>query len=152
MYNVCMRIVNHVGEAEDLLQEAFVEAFRRIGEFRGEASFGSWLKRIVVNRSINSLRKQRLSLVEDTGPWEDLADVEAEEDLDTQHLTANRLMQLVGQLPEGYRLVLSLYLFEGYKHAEIAALLHITESTSKSQYNRAKARIREQLKKTEYAG
>lgn len=150
MYNVCMRIVSHVGEAEDILQESFVEAFRRISEFRGEASFGSWLKRIVINRSINSLRKKKLEFFEGTDRFEHLAEEEAE--IDDANLTALKLMKLVAELPDGYRLVLTLYVFEGYKHSEIAALLNITESTSKSQYNRAKTRIREQLKNTVYAG
>lgn len=145
MYNVCMRIVSHVGEAEDILQESFAEAFRRLREFRQEASFGSWLKRIVINRSINSLRRKKLNLFEDASGFENLA--ATEEPIDEVNLTALRLMQLVGDLPDGYRLVLTLYLFEDYKHTEIARLLNITESTSKSQYNRAKARIREQLKK-----
>lgn len=150
MYNVCMRIVNHVGEAEDILQESFVEAFRRIREFRSEATFGAWLKRIVVNRSINSLRKKRHDLFEDAGRYEHLPDEDSAEE--EKNLTARRLMQLVSELPDGYRLVLTLYLFEDYKHSDIATLLNITEATSKSQYNRAKARIREQLKNTEYAG
>ncbi|RYD58021.1 MAG: RNA polymerase sigma factor [Sphingobacteriales bacterium] len=150
MYNVSMRIVNHVGEAEDILQESFVDAFRRIQEFRGEATFGSWLKRIVVNKSINSLRKKRMDLFKDAGRFDNLAN-EVDDD-DDMNITAVRLMQLVGELPDGYRLVLTLHLFENYKHSEIAALLNISESTSKSQYNRAKARLREQLKKTEYAG
>jgi RNA polymerase sigma-70 factor (ECF subfamily) len=150
MYNVCMRIVNHVGEAEDILQESFVEAFRRMKDFRGDATFGSWIKRIVVNRSINSLRKKRLNLFEGTEWLEHIADDEGGGE--ERNLDAMKLMKLVGELPDGYRLVLSLYLFEDYKHSEIAALLNITESTSKSQYNRAKARIREQKKKTEYAG
>lgn len=150
MFNVCMRIVNHVGEAEDILQESFVEAFRQIQGFRGEASIGSWLKRIVVNRSINSLRRKKMDLFEDVGSFEHLTDEEPADN--DEHLTAARLMQLVGELPDGYRLVLTLYLFEDYKHSDIAALLNISESTSKSQYNRAKARIREQLKKTVYAG
>jgi len=150
MYNVCMRIVNHVGEAEDILQESFVEVFRRMKEFRGDSTFGSWLKRIVVNRSINSLRKKKMVLFEHSSAFEHIAD---EDDvLDEANLTAQKLMKLVSELPDGYRLVLTLYLFEDYKHADIATLLNITESTSKSQYNRAKARIREQLKKMEYAG
>ena len=150
MYNVCLRIVNHMGKAEDILQESFVDAFRRIKDFRGEASFGSWLKRIVVNKSINSLRKRQFDMFGGFDDFEHLPD-EAE-DIEEQNLTALRLMQLVSELPDGYRLVLTLHLFEDYKHSEIAAMLNITESTSKSQYNRAKARIREQLKKTEYAG
>jgi RNA polymerase sigma factor (sigma-70 family) len=150
MYNVCMRIVNHMGEAEDILQESFVEALGRIREFRGEGSFGGWLKRIVVNKSINSLRKRRFNLFEDATQFEHLVD--EDEATDEKNLTAMKLLQLVSELPDGYRLVLTLHLFEDYKHSEIAALLNITESTSKSQYNRAKARIREQLKKLEYEG
>jgi RNA polymerase sigma-70 factor (ECF subfamily) len=150
MYNVSMRIVNDVGEAEDILQESFVDAFRRIGDFRGEATFGSWLKRIVLNKSINSLRKKKMELFEDAGQFEHLANEEVA--VDEINLTTQRLMHLVSELPDGYRLVLTLFLFEDYKHAEIATLLNITESTSKSQYNRAKSRLREQLKRSEYAG
>jgi len=150
MYNVCIRIVTHMGEAEDILQEAFTEAFGRMKEFRGEGTFGSWLKRIVVNRSINSLRKKRMHLFDDTGRFEDIA---YEDDLINEtNITAARLMQLVSELPDGYRLVLTLYLFEDYKHSEIATILNITESTSKSQYNRAKAWLRKQIKKNEHAG
>lgn len=145
MYNVCMRIVGHVGEAEDILQESFVEAFKRIREFRGEATFGSWLKRIVVNRSINALRKKKLIFFAGYDQFEHIVDEEVE--IDETNLTAIRLMELVGKLPDGYRLVLTLYLFDDHKHSEIAALLNISESTSKSQYNRAKAWIREELKK-----
>jgi RNA polymerase sigma factor (sigma-70 family) len=150
MYNASMRIVSHAGEAEDILQESFVEAFRRMGDFRGEAGFGSWLKRIVVNKSIDSLRKKKLNLFEGYSQFEHLADEEAA--IDENDLTALRLMELVNKMPDGYRLVLTLYLFEDYKHSEIAALLNITESTSKSQYNRAKAWIREQMKKKVYEG
>lgn len=150
MYNVSMRVVNHVGEAEDILQESFVEAFRRIKDYRAEASFGSWLKRIVLNKSINSLRRKKMDLFEDAGQFEHISDEEMA--IDETNLTTQRLMQLVSDLPDGYRLVLSLYLFDEYKHSEIATMLNISESTSKSQYNRAKSRIREQLKKTEYAG
>ena len=137
-----MRIVNHVGEAEDILQESFIEAFENIGSFRSDSTFGAWLKRIVVNRSINSLKKRRLKLVEEL---EEPAAEPAEVNDDDIQWEVQRVRSAIQNLPDGYRLVLSLYLLEGYDHAEIAQILNITESTSKSQYNRAKAKVRELL-------
>lgn len=151
MYNLSLRIVNHVGEAEDILQEAFLEAFNKINEFRGESTFGAWLKRIVINRSVNYLKKRKLQLFENiTEKGKDLHELPQEDDSDEWEV--QRVHQAIRDLPDGYRLVLSLYLLEGYDHAEIAQILNITESTSKSQYNRAKARVREQLMKKNYAG
>lgn len=145
MYNVSMRIVSQESEAEDILQESFIEAFNRIHEFRGEATFGAWLKRIVVNRSINYLKKRRLRLVEETYDNDTIHDEEPGNE-DAIQYDVQQVHTAIKALPEGYRLVLSLYLLEGYDHAEIAQILNITESTSKSQYNRAKAKVREQLK------
>ncbi len=143
MYNVCMRMVNHVGEAEDILQESFLEAFTKLDNFRAEASFGSWLKRIVINRSINYLRKRKLELVESIGE----ADLAAEmpDDDEELQLEVSRVHKAIQELPDGYRVVLTMYLLEGYDHGEIAEALHISESTSKSQLNRAKNKLREKL-------
>ena len=144
MFNVGMRIVNNTADAEDILQESFVEAFKFIHEFRGDSSFGAWLKRIVVNRSINNLKKRRLTLFEqvpDTEIFE--PDASAEDDVQYE---VKKVHSAMLALPPGYRLVLSLYLLEGYDHAEIAQIMNITESTSKSQYNRAKAKLKAQLK------
>lgn len=148
MYNVCMRMVDHVGEAEDILQESFLEAFNRIDRFRGESTFGGWLRKIVVNRSINYLKKRKAELFEDMSiadgvHYDSLPDSENEWDIKKIH-------ENIQALPDGYRVVLSLYLLEGYDHAEIAEILNITESTSKSQYNRAKNKLREQLKREVY--
>ena len=125
--------------------DSFVEAFRLIHEFRGDSSFGAWLKKIVVNRSINNLKKRRLTLFEQV-PDTELIYEEVDYDGETQHEVKKVHSAMMG-LPPGYRLVLSLYLLEGYDHAEIAQILNITESTSKSQYNRAKAKLKEQLGK-----
>lgn len=144
MYNICMRMVNHVGEAEDILQESFLEAFTKIEDFRGEASFGSWLKRIVINRSINYLKKRKLELlesIEDDGLIE-----QPEEDNEGVQLEIQKVHKAIQDLPDGYRIVLSMYLLEGYDHTEIAEVLNISESTSKSQFNRAKNKLREKLK------
>ena len=150
MYNVCLRILNHEAEAEDVLQEAFMDAFSHINSFRGQSTFGAWLKQIVVNRSINHLRSRRLELVdleshrlgEDDGP--DLADIEPYDEEGIQ-LEVDRVRRAMQLLPEGYRVVLSLYLFEGYDHEEIGNVLNISETTSRTQYLRGKKRLLELL-------
>lgn len=146
MYSICLRISNHETEAEDILQEAFVAAFRKINEFRNDSTFGAWLKRIVVNTAINYVRKRRMELV----PMENARGLEDESDKD-KHKIEEETYQIeqvkaaIRKLPDGFRVVLSLYLLEGYDHAEIAEVLGISESTSKSQYNRAKTKLREFL-------
>lgn len=151
MYNVCLRIVNHEAEAEDVLQEAFIDAFSHIGSFRGQSTFGAWLKQIVVNRAINHLRGRRLDLVNldsvqfggengDSADGPDIADVEPYDEEGVQ-LEVERVRRAMTQLPEGYRVVLSLYLFEGYDHEEIGNVLNISETTSRTQYLRGKKRL-----------
>ena len=151
MYNVCLRIVNHETEAEDVLQEAFIDAFSHINTFRGQSTFGAWLKQIVVNRAINHLRGRRLELVslesnqfgeDESADW---ADTEPHDENDMQ-LEVERVRRGIQQLPEGYRVVLSLYLFEGYDHEEISNVLNISETTSRTQYLRGKKRLLELLK------
>ncbi|MBS1772260.1 MAG: RNA polymerase sigma factor [Bacteroidetes bacterium] len=143
MYNLCMRMVNHVGEAEDILQESFIDAFKNIEAYRGDATFGAWLKRIVVNKSLNYLKKRKLQIT-DVDNAADVTDTKEEEHTE---LDIQQVQKAIQQLPDGYRVVLTLYLIEDYSHGEIAKMLNISESTSKSQYNRAKAKIREQLSK-----
>ncbi len=154
MYNICLRILNHEAEAEDVLQESFMDAFGHIASFRGQSTFGAWLKQIVVNRAINQLRSRRLEFVDldsyrpsedgDSTERLDLADVEPfdEEAITLEVDRVKRAMQL---LPEGYRVVLSLYLFEGYDHEEIGNVLGISETTSRTQYLRGKKRLLELL-------
>lgn len=144
MYNVALRIVNHVAEAEDIIQESFLDAFTRIENFRGETTFGLWLKQIVINKSINQLRKRK---VEMTG-LDDLGLAEEErEDTEELELKVNEIREAVALLPDGYRVVLTLYLFEGYDHEEIAHILKISENTSRSQYMRAKIKLNSLLEK-----
>ncbi len=146
MYNVTLRIVNHITDAEDILQDSFLEAFNNINEYREEASFGAWLKKIVVNRSINALKKRKLLLFDQIPGADDLTDHGEGIDMEDLQLEVKRVNNCMMQLPVGYRLVLSLYLLEGYDHSEIGQILNITESTSKSQYNRGKEKLRELLK------
>jgi RNA polymerase sigma-70 factor (ECF subfamily) len=152
MYNVCVRIVNNNRDAEDILQDSFLEAFKGINDFRGESSFGAWLKTIVVNRSINFLNKKKLLLFDNIHGAESLQYEETNTNADDIQYEVKKVNQALLELPEGYRVVLSLYLIEGYDHAEIAQILNITESTSKSQFNRAKEKLRQRLKEKYYAG
>jgi RNA polymerase sigma-70 factor (ECF subfamily) len=146
MYNVCLRITNHETEAEDVLQEAFVLAFRKISDFRGESTIGAWLKRIVVNTAINEVRKRRMELapLDNLRTKEDDTEIvrESEENV---FYKVEQVKKAIRELPDGFRVVISLYLLEGYEHHEIAEILGISVSTSKSQYLRAKAKLREIL-------
>lgn len=147
MFSICMRILNHVGEAEDVLQEAFIDAFAKIGDFRQESTFGIWLKQIVVNKAINQIRARKVQFVDIEafdGDEQDIADVqESSVNEDDIKFEVERIKRGMEQLPEGFRVVLSLYLFEGYDHEEIGKILGINESTSRTQYMRAKKRLLE---------
>jgi RNA polymerase sigma factor (sigma-70 family) len=145
MYNVGLRITRSEEEAEDVLQEAFINAFRNIDSYRGDATFGAWLKRIVVNKAINAVNRKKHDPIPDVERW-DLADEEPVAEYG-EGLTVDRVKRCIEELPDGYRTVLSLYLLEGYDHQEIAGIMGITESTSKSQLNRAKSKLRELLTK-----
>jgi RNA polymerase sigma factor (sigma-70 family) len=141
MYNVGYRIVNNEEEAEDVLQEAFISAFRNLEFYRGDATFGAWLKRIVVNKAINYLKKKQLDRLPDDDRW-DVKEEETVDELDHFPYTVERVREAISNLPDGYRSVLSLYLLEGYDHGEIGEILGISESTSKSQFNRSKKKLR----------
>ncbi len=143
MYNVCFRIVNTSEDAEDVLQEAFISAFKNLESYKGDATFGAWLKRIVINKALNVLKKKNIEIAS----VEELPEVKDEDRIDFSEelLSVDRIKSAVERLPEGYRLVFSLYLFEGYDHNEISEILGITTSTSKSQFNRSKKKLRELL-------
>jgi RNA polymerase sigma factor (sigma-70 family) len=144
MLNVAFRIVGNVAEAEDVLQESFLDAFKRIKDFRQETTFGLWLKQIVVSRSINQLRKRKVELVELGDDVDNLADEQPEGDEEIQYKAA-QVKHAMNELPEGYKQVISLYLIEGYDHEEIGQILGITENTSRTQFLRAKRKLGEIL-------
>jgi len=143
MYNVGLRITRSEEEAEDVLQEAFINAFKNIDSYRGDATFGAWLKRIVVNKAINAVKRKKLDPIPDDDRW-DVAEEESPSEYGDS-LTVDRVKRCIEELPDGYRTVVSLYLLEGYDHQEIGEIMGISESTSKSQLNRAKARLKELL-------
>ncbi len=146
MLNVAFRIVGSIDEAEDVLQDAFLDAFNRVREFRQETTFGLWLKQIVVHRAINLLRKRKLEMVElGEDQLDNIADEESADDEEVQYKVA-QVKEAMKELPDGYRVVLSLYLLEGYDHEEIGQVLKISENTSRTQFLRAKRKLNEILK------
>ena len=138
MFSVAVRILKDREEAEDILQEAFSDAFKNLRSFRGDASFGSWLKRIVVNKSLNRVKKKKLELTELGEDYEEEVDEST-----YPELSVAQIQGAMENLADGFRVVLTLYLFEGYTHKEIAHELSISEGTSKSQYLRAKKKLKE---------
>lgn len=146
MFNTCLRIVNNSLEAEDIMQESFLKAFEKLNFYKGEVSFGAWLKRIVINHSLDELRKRKL----ETNSIEDsVYEIKEEEKRDNDEdisLKIEEIKEEIRKLPDGYRIVLSLYLIEGYDHDEISEILQISNSTSRSQFARAKKKLIECLK------
>lgn len=153
--NTAYRILNDRMGAEDVMQETFVQAFSRLEQYDERASFGAWLRRISVNKSIDLLRKKKRS-----GYTEDLDDLVEKSIFETNlesistHVEEEQLdliYHAIQKLPDGYRTIFSLYVLEGYDHEEIAHILNVKVSTSISQLSRAKKKIRAMLKK-EYHG
>lgn len=148
MFNICYRMMHNREDAEDILQEAFVQAFLKLETFRYESTFGAWLKRIVINTCINAINKKKIDLML-TNDMYYFKDITEDEEVELP-LTTGDIEKAMEQLPEGARIVFSLYLLEGYDHVEIAQILGITESTSKSQFMRAKLKVQEFLKEKYY--
>lgn len=142
MFAVCLRYASDYHSAEDILQEAFVKAFRNIARFRGEGSFEGWLRRIFVNTAIEHYRKkvQMYPIVEYNQVQTDAVPTNA-----LDNLMADDLMAMLQELSAGYRTIFNLYVIEGYSHKEISEMLHITEGTSKSQLARARYLLQRKL-------
>ena len=149
MYNTSFRIVNDRMEAEDVMQEAFLKAFDKIQTYSGRVSFGAWLKRIVINHSLDEIKKKKLDFesVEGGNRPGEIKEEEEEEDESEIHDQIEDIKDAINELPDGYRIVLSLYLLEGYDHEEIAEIMNMSSSTSRSQYTRAKSKLKQQLAK-----
>lgn len=145
MYNICLRMMRSREAAEDMLQEAFTDAFGKLETFRFDSGFGSWLKRIVINNCINEINRRKTDLEF----FDDMHLFEQEDETDDREyenqMTVQNIKKAMEFLPEGSRIIFSLYLLEGYDHVEISEILNISESNSKSQYMRAKRRIKEIL-------
>ena len=152
VYALCLRMVGNTAEAEDLTQDAFMQLFRKIGTFRGESAFSTWLHRLAVNVVLMRLRKKTLaetSLDEVTDPDEDVAGPRKDIGGPDLRLSGSvdrvNLERAVGQLPPGYRSVFVLHDVQGYEHNEIAAIMNCSIGNSKSQLHKARMRLRELL-------
>lgn len=141
MMGICMRYAENKEEAEDFLQEGFIKVFQKINQFKGSGSFEGWVKRIIINTALEHFRsKKRMEPIQEDRQYQDVYEVTV-----VDHISTKELLQLIQQLPHGYRTVFNLHAIEGYGHKEIAEMLQITEGTSKSQYARAKLSLQEKL-------
>lgn len=140
MFNVGLRFLGNNEDAEDIVQDSFVDAFKKLHSFKYESSFGAWLKRIVINKSINHLKAKKVSLVPMDAHEFHLSD---EAPVEVEAVDIQKVKLGIAQLPEGYKQIINLYLIEGYDHVEIGEILNIATSTSKSQYHRAKKKLLE---------
>lgn len=147
MLGVCMRYAKSNEQAEDVLQDGFVKVFTKLKDFKHDGSLEGWIRRIMVNTSLDQIRKNAKMLgdtnIDDVGyKIENNAFV-------FENLMADDLMKMVQAMPEGYKIVFNMFAIEGYSHGEIAETLGISENTSKSQYSRARAYLRERLEKVD---
>ncbi len=149
MLNVAFRYVKDRFIAEDVMQEAFIKAFKNLKTYKNEVAFGAWLKRIVINQSIDQIKKNKLDLVSIN---EEITTKLEDEDYSlNNNVSVGLIVDEINNLKEKYRLVLSLNLLEGYDHKEISEILNITENTSRTHLLRGKKLIKEKLKETSYA-
>lgn len=143
LYVVCLRYLKDQMRAQDVLQDTFVKIFAHIGNYKSEGAFEGWLKRIAVNTCLDQLRKDKKLLTDVS--LEDVSHKLAHQDYSAEKLMADDLLKLVQALPDGYRTVFNLFAIEGFSHQEIAQQLSISESTSKTQYLRARAYLKERI-------
>lgn len=143
MYNIGLRMLGNKEDAEDIVQDSFIDAFKNLTSFKYDSTFGAWLKRIVINKSINYLKAKRVPVVPMDGHEFHLKDEVFEE---TEAIDIKKVKAGIKKLPMGYKQIISLYLIEGYDHNEIGEILDISTSTSKSQYHRAKKKLVEIIK------
>ena len=141
MLHVVKRYITNTSEAEDTLMEGFVKVFKKLGQYQGVGSFEGWIRRIMVNEALMSIRKNKDRFPVDI----DVAFDVAHPDETLMQLGLQEIEDLIASLPKGYRTIFNLYAIEGYSHAEIALLLDISEGTSKSQLSRARAQLQNQL-------
>lgn len=149
MFIIAKRYVKDSFVAEDVMQDAFIKAFKKINTYKGEVTFGAWLKKIVINQSIDELKKRKLELVSITNEIHESAEEESWQVADKT--TVNEVINCINKLKEKYRVVLSLYLLEGYDHKEISNILGITEVASRTHLLRGKKIVKENLKSIRYA-
>ena len=149
MFLVAKRYVKNAILAEDVMQDAFIKAFKNLHNYKGEVAFGAWLKRIVINQSIDELKKKKLQLVSIN---EEVTTIGEDDNWQVEEgISTKIIIETINNLKEKYRVVLTLYLLEGYDHSEISEILNIAEVTSRTHLMRGKKQLQEQLKTISYA-
>ncbi len=143
LFGLCVRYVPDKDNAADVLQESFIKIFESISKFRNEGSFEGWMKRITVNTALNYLKKYKYQY--DEVNIENTTDEPFTENDVFSKIGKDDILKLLQELPEGKRVVFNLYVFEGYNHKEIGTLLNITESTSKTQFSKAKKMLQDKI-------
>ena len=149
MYIIAQRYLKDSAAAEDAMQEAFIKAFKKLGQFKGEVTFGAWLKKIVVNTCLDSLKARKLEtesmndevfrIPQDEGDWSV-----------TEETTVFEVLAAIEELPHNYRTAVKLFLIEGYDHQEISEILQISENASRTYLHRGKTKLKEKLKHLRY--
>lgn len=145
MFNTCCRLINDKNTAEDVMQEAFLSAFLHINKYDNRVSFGAWLKKITINKSLDYLKKKKIEFADLENISNKVEDQVENDDANIKY-DIKKIYSAINTLDEKYRIVISLYLLEGYDHAEIAQILNLEYSTVRSQYSRAKRKLIENLK------
>jgi RNA polymerase sigma-70 factor, ECF subfamily len=148
MFVVAHRYIKDIAAAEDALQEAFIKAFSKMDQFKGDVTFGAWLKRIVVNSCLDAIKARKIELYEINE--EVLSVVDDEDWIVSDETTVSEIHRSIEQLKDPYRVVVQLFLLEGYDHQEISEILGISESASRTNLHRGKQSLKEQLKHLHY--
>ncbi|APY01515.1 RNA polymerase sigma factor [Lacinutrix venerupis] len=151
MYCVAKRFVNHTAEAEDIVQESFIKAFSKLHQFKGDVTFGAWLKRIVINKSIDYLKLKKQRLVELEDVHLKVIDNSNNNNWMVEDATSlDDIKKAINMLPDKYKFVVMLFLIEGYDHEEISEILNITQVASRTQLSRGRVKLQELLKHKNY--
>jgi RNA polymerase sigma factor (sigma-70 family) len=140
VYNSILRLIKHTAEAEDILQESFVAAFQEIGHFIQAGGFRAWVKRIAINKSIDCIRKRKISFVQLEADWVSVAEEEMINEA-TFQFTLDAIESAIELLPDNYRTIFNLYVIENIPQAEIAQMLGLENTTVRVQYHRAKQKL-----------
>ncbi|WP_306641288.1 RNA polymerase sigma factor [Sanyastnella coralliicola] len=143
MMAVCLRYAGNPNDAADMMQEGFIKVFEKLGQYKGDGALGAWIRRVMVNSALIHIRKEKRHAFQES--IDEAYDLHITDFNVLSELAAKDILALIAQLPTGYRTVFNLYAIEGYSHKEIAEKLEISESTSKTQFHKAKIQLRNQL-------
>lgn len=143
MFGVCLRYIKKRSEAEDCLQEGFIEVFRKIKLYKGKGLLEGWIRKIMINTAIDSINANQI--YNSYTDLEDIKDFVPIFNIENENLSANYLLKMIQNLPEEFRIVFNLYAIDGYSHKEIAEMLNITETNSRTKLLRARKLLKKKL-------